>query len=54
MIPIFIQFDKWIEYTNSEIEDYTLYKLQSTKASMLLNKRYNLSFGLSPKQLNNV
>ena len=29
MIPIFIQFDKWIEYDSSKIEDYTLYRIYS-------------------------
>ena len=27
MISIFTQVGKWIDYTNSEIEDYTLYKI---------------------------
>jgi hydroxylamine reductase (hybrid-cluster protein) len=53
MIPIFNQFDKWMDYTNSEIEDYTLYRVSSTKTNMILNKRYNLLFGLILKQLNN-
>ena len=54
MIPIFTQFDKWIGYANSEFEDYTLYKAQSTKTHITLSKRYNVLFGLFSKQLNNV
>ena len=51
MIPIFNTFDKWIEYNNLEIEDYTLYKVSSTKTNLILNKRYNLLYGLILKQL---
>ena len=53
-IPIFIQYDKWIEYANSEIEDYTLYRIYSTTANIILNKRDNLSFGWFSTQLNHV
>ena len=48
------QFDQWIEYANSEIEDYTLYRVYSKITTMILNKRYNLLFGLISKQINNV
>ena len=54
MIPIFIQFDNSIDYANSEIEDYTLYRVSSTKANMILNKRYKLLYGSMLKQLNIV
>jgi hypothetical protein len=30
IIPVFTQFDKWIEYSNNGIEDYTLYRVYST------------------------
>jgi hypothetical protein len=53
MIPIFNSFDKWVDYTNSEIEDYTLYRVSSTTTNIILNKRYNLLYGLILKQLNN-
>ena len=46
MIPIFSQFDKWIDYANSEIEDYTLYRVCSTTATKQWNKQYNLLVGL--------
>ena len=51
-IPIFNTFDKWMEYNNLEIEDYTLYRVSSTKTNMILNKKYNLLYGLILKQLN--
>ena len=44
-------FDKWMEYDNLEIEDYTLYRVYSTK-NMILNKRYNILYGLILKRLN--
>ena len=53
MIHIFNTFDKWMEYSaNDTIEDYTLYRISSTTISMILDKRYNLSYGSSLKQLN--
>ena len=51
MIPRFNTFDKWMEYNNLEIEDYTLYMVSSTKSNLILNKRYNLLYGLILKQL---
>jgi hypothetical protein len=45
MIPIFNPLDKWMEYANSEIEDYTLYRVSSTTTTIILNKRYNLLYG---------
>jgi hypothetical protein len=53
MIPVFTQFDKWIEYPNNDLEDYTLYRVYSKTKNMILNKRYNLLYGLILKQLNN-
>ena len=35
MIPIFTQFDKWIDYANSEIEDHTLYRVYSTTTNVI-------------------
>ena len=51
MIPIFNTFDKWMEYDNLEIEDYTLYRVSSTKRNMILNKINNLLYGLILKHL---
>ena len=52
MIPVFTQFDKWLEYSNNDIEDYALYRVYSTTKNIILNKRYNLLYGLILKQLN--
>ena len=51
MIPIFNTLDKWMEYDNLEIEDYTLYRVSSAK-NKILNQIYNLLYGLILKQLN--
>jgi hypothetical protein len=50
-IPVFTQFDKWIEYSNNDIEDYTLYRVYSTTKNIILNKRYNLLYGLILKTI---
>jgi hypothetical protein len=42
-----------MDYTNSEIEDYTLYRVSSTTTNIILNQRYNLLFGLILKELDN-
>ena len=41
-----------MEYDNLEIEDYTLYRVCSTKRKLILNKRYNILYGLILKRLN--
>ena len=52
MTPTCNTFEKWMEYDNLEIEDYTLYNISSTQTNMILNKRSNLLYGSIFKQLN--
>jgi hypothetical protein len=54
MIPIFIQFDKWIDYDNSQLEDYSLYRIYTKTATMILITRFNVWFGLTVKQLQHI
>ena len=53
-IPIFNEFDQFIPYDNSDIEDYNLYVVQPSVNDLFLNKTYNLCYGLFLKQLKNV
>ena len=53
-IPIFNEFDKFIPYDNSTIEDYNLYIVQTSVSDLFLNKTYNLCYGLFLKELKNI
>ena len=53
-IPIFNEFDQFIPYDNSNIEDYNLYIVQTSVSDLFLNKTYNLCYGLFLKELKNI
>ena len=53
-IPIFNEFDQFIPYDNSNIEDYNLYVVQPSVNDLFLNKTYNLCYGLFLKQVINT
>jgi hypothetical protein len=45
-IPIFTQFGTWNDYDNSNIEDYTLYRVYNKTTYMITNRRTNILGGL--------
>jgi hypothetical protein len=45
-VPLFNEFDTFTKYDNSEIEDYTLYIIKTSKTSLLFNKVFNLCYGM--------
>jgi hypothetical protein len=44
-IPIFNEFDNFIPYDNSKIQDYNLYIIEVDDLTLLFNKKFNLCYG---------
>jgi hypothetical protein len=54
MIPICTQFDEWTYYDNSQLEDYTLYRIYYKPTQMILITRFHVWCGLTFKQLQHI
>jgi len=50
-IPIFNEFDIFLDYDQHELEDLTLYVAKTINGNLFLNKKFNLVYGSVLKQL---
>ena len=53
-IPIFSEFDSFIPYDNSPIQDLNLYVVKTNTFDLFFNKRYNLCYGMFLNRLTNI
>ena len=44
-VPVFNEFDTFLDFDGHETEEYTLYIVKSVNCDTFFNKKYNLAYG---------